>query len=249
MGPSPRLRSHVKSIRLFLSTSLIATLLGGATLGSSACGSPEKVVESPAPAKVSWGSGDVPGASDESSEAGEGEAEKAAPAPQPADPAPAEADAVEDNAIDLDAPPAKKESPAPAAEPDPEPEAPTADPATEPVAAELQKRRSEKARKAAKGKKRTAQKRESAADAAEPAESASAYKGSDPCRAKTFSVARVQEACSTGGRSAAKRVMKDAIGKATANGQLLKCGDCHSNQRSYALKANAVSDLERWLER
>jgi hypothetical protein len=43
--------------------------------------------------------------------------------------------------------------------------------------------------------------------------------------------------------------MKDAIGKATATGQLLKCVDCHSSQRDYALKSNAVADLKRWLDK
>jgi outer membrane biosynthesis protein TonB len=237
----------VKSIRLALSTSLMA-ILWGSSVGSIACSSPDKVVESPAPAKVAWGHGDSPEAADESSNAGQAEVEKAAPAAPPA-PAPTESGSAEDDAIDLDALAASKANQAPAAEPEPEEsEAPSADPATDPVAAELQKRRSEKARKAAKGKKPTREKRASPA-AADPAAPASAYKGNDPCRASSFSVARVREACSAGGRSAAKRIMKDAIGKATANGQLLKCGDCHSNQRNYALKANAVADLERWLER
>jgi hypothetical protein len=242
----------VKSIRLSLSTSLMATLLWGASAGFAACGGPEKVVDAPAPAKVAWGNADAPEASEESEapEQKADKAEKAAPTRSAAsDPAPADPSATEDNAIDLDAMAASQAKPAPAeSEPEAEPEAPTADPAADPVAAELQKRRSEKARKAAKGKKGTARKPASAAaSSAEPP--ASAYTGSDPCRAANFSVERVREACSTGGRSAAKRVMKDAIGKATANGQLLKCGDCHSNQRNYALKANAVRDLERWLDR
>jgi hypothetical protein len=42
--------------------------------------------------------------------------------------------------------------------------------------------------------------------------------------------------------------MKDAIGNATASGQSLRCTNCHTNQRDYALKPDAVSDLARWLE-
>lgn len=74
------------------------------------------------------------------------------------------------------------------------------------------------------------------------------YDGPDPCRAQSFSVARVREACATGGRLAAKRVMKDAITRAIAMSQRLACTDCHENQRDYTLKPNAVADLERWLE-
>jgi hypothetical protein len=114
------------------------------------------------------------------------------------------------------------------------------------VAAELQRRRDEKARRAGKGKKAKPGKRVVAASAEAPA---SSYAGSDPCKAASFSVSRVREACAAGGRSAAKRVMKDAIGKATASGQALKCSNCHANQRDYSLKSNAIEDLKRWLDR
>jgi hypothetical protein len=42
--------------------------------------------------------------------------------------------------------------------------------------------------------------------------------------------------------------MKDAIGKATATGQSLKCSNCHVDQRDYGLKSNAAEDLKRWLD-
>jgi hypothetical protein len=122
---------------------------------------------------------------------------------------------------------------------------------------ELQKRRNAaKARTAAKakpsnakGKKATPKAKPSSSKKSETeAPSASTYKGSDPCRAASFSVARVREACDSGGRAAAKRVMKDAIGKATATGQTLKCSNCHANQRDFTLKADAVAELKRWLD-
>lgn len=137
------------------------------------------------------------------------------------------------------------EEEAPAAKAEPEPEAPSNDP----LAAELRKRRAQaKARSEAGKEKEKAPRKKKAKPAADGDVTVASYKGSDPCRAAKFSVSRVREACASGGRPAAKRVMKDAIGKATATGQLLKCSDCHSNQRDYSLKSDAVADLKRWLD-
>ena len=80
-----------------------------------------------------------------------------------------------------------------------------------------------------------------------PAPAASAYKGAEPCRAESFTIARVRTACENGGRPGAKRVMKEAINKAVATGKLLKCADCHSNTTDYALKSDAVNKLQSWL--
>jgi hypothetical protein len=85
------------------------------------------------------------------------------------------------------------------------------------------------------------------AEAAAPAASAATYSGSDGCRAKSFAIPRVAEACAKNGRSGAKSVMKEAIGKALAGGASLKCADCHSDMRSYALKGDAVAQLKKWL--
>jgi hypothetical protein len=221
-----------------LSTSL-ATLLCVASVGLGACGGPAEPVESPAPAKLVWGGADAPSASDEQrSEPVEVQAEEQ---PAPAQAASPDPDALRPGEIDIDAMAEGPES-APAAAAEPEDSTPAA---SEPVAAELQRRRDEKARKAAKGKKSRPEKRAAEASG-EPG--APSYAGSDPCRAASFSVPRVRDACATGGRAAAKRVMKDAIGKATAMGRTLKCGNCHSNQRDYSLKSNAVADLKRWLD-
>jgi hypothetical protein len=222
----------------------MAALLWGASAELGACGGQEKVVAAPAAAKVVWSNAGAP--DEASSESSEAEPEKApaetAAAAKPSAPEPpAEASPTEDGAIDLDELAASKER---AAAAEREPAAPAA---SDPVAAELQRRRSEKARKA--GKAKTGTKKARAEEPASEAEAAaSAYSGSDPCRAASFSVPRVREACSNGGRPAAKRVMKDAIGKATATGQMLKCGDCHANQRDYSLRSNAVRDLKRWLD-
>ncbi len=183
-------------------------------------------------------------------------AEKAAPKPKPASkpkPAPppraaAPAPKVAEKAAQEPAE-EKEEAEAPVAKAAPEP-AP-ADLGTDPLALELRKRReAAKARAEARGEtakgKKSSSKKNDAAEAAEPA--ASAYKGSDPCRATSFSLDRVRDACANGGRAAAKRVMKDAIGKATATGQSLRCTNCHANQNDYTLKGDAVADLKRWLE-
>jgi hypothetical protein len=236
------------------------------SLGLVACGGSQDAARPTGPVKkVAWDGAEAEPASDEPAPAEENEAKsekKAAPEAEDEDVSSG------GNVIDLDAPPAKAAAkPAPSAAPpepevaaapaeeeeaeeeepvakaEPEPEAPSNDP----LAAELRKRRAQaKARSEAKKEKAPPKKKAKAAAGGESA--AVSYKGSDPCRASSFSVSRVREACASGGRAAAKRVMKDAIGKATATGQLLKCSNCHSNQRDYALKGDAVAELKRWLD-
>ena len=74
-----------------------------------------------------------------------------------------------------------------------------------------------------------------------------AYTGPNPCTTAHFKVPRVQEACQNGGRTAAKSVMKDAIGKALAAGASLKCATCHAEQQNYTLTKDAVAELKKWL--
>lgn len=139
-----------------------------------------------------------------------------------------------------DAPPEAAEPAAAGAEPS---EAPSDTAASDRLALELEKRReAAKARAEPEGDEKGSTPEE-APVAAEPA-----YAGPDPCRATSFSIDRVREACASGGRASAKRVMKDAITKAIAMSHSLKCDDCHVNQRDYALKPNAVAELKRWLE-
>jgi hypothetical protein len=110
------------------------------------------------------------------------------------------------------------------------------------LAEELEKRR--EAAKAQTGAEET----EAPIPKEEDAPAAPAYTGPDPCRATSFSVERVREACAAGGRASAKRVMKDAVTRAIAMSHSLGCDDCHLNQRDFTLKPNAVADLKRWLE-
>jgi len=241
----------------------IALLCAWGGVAVAGCGGSDEVVRSPEAAKVVWGGGEANG----EAPAPEAVAEEAEPAPAAKKKAEAPAKgsdaaeeelALEAGAIDLDAPsptPARAEPKAAAPKaavvaaaaedeaPTPEPPAAEPDPSAPPPLAELQRRRNQKEKKLAKGKKAKTSESESA-----PEPATSAYKGAEPCRAASFSIARVRSACDNGGRPGAKRVMKEAINKATATGKLLKCGDCHSNMRDYALKSDAVEKLERWLE-
>jgi hypothetical protein len=261
----------VKSIRRYGSGEALLACLAAVGLGLSACGGQGDVVRAPTPSKVAWNdsgdsnagdgsSADTAAPSEGSSSGAEAEpAREGRPASDPGKSQPP--------VIDLDAPPSKphsapppraaverepaeaeaeveeardEEASAPEAAPAPEPESPASDP----LAAELRKRRAQaKARSEAKRDEPATKKRAAAAAAPTKRD----YGGSDPCRAASFSVSRVREACASGGRTAAKRLMKEAIGKATATGQLLKCGNCHANQSDYTLKSNAAADLERWL--
>jgi len=245
-------------------------------LGFAACGGSNDVARPTGPVKkVAWnGAADAPAEEAPAAEESEEKAEKPAAPAKKAAPEP-EADSEDlvagGNAIDLDALPAKTPSkPAPRAQPEPKPEEPAAAaeeeeeaeqepvakpepepeaPSNDPLAAELRKRRAQaKARSEAKKDEEKAPKKKKAKASSEDAAPAASYKGSDPCRAANFSVSRVRDACASGGRPAAKKVMKDAISKATATGQLLKCSDCHSNQKDYSLKSAAVADLKKWLD-
>jgi hypothetical protein len=69
----------------------------------------------------------------------------------------------------------------------------------------------------------------------------------DACTTKNFHYTLVSSACRTGGRKAAKEVMKGAVKKAKAAGTDLKCTSCHEDVTSFHLKSNAVSDMKPWL--
>lgn len=243
------------------------------SFGVVACGGAQEEVRPTGPVKrVAWDGAEAEGGSDEAASRAEQKAEKEETVEKQAE-AEDEEVTVGGNVIDLDAPkaapkPAPSAAPTPARAPEPEPE-PVAEeeeaeeeeeepaakaepepepPSSDPLAAELRKRRAQAKARAEAKKEKAPPKRKKKKAKPEADNAVASYKGSDPCRATKFSVARVREACASGGRAAAKRVMKDAIGKATATGQLLKCSNCHSNQNDYALKGDAVAELQRWLD-
>ncbi len=52
-------------------------------------------------------------------------------------------------------------------------------------------------------------------------------------------------ACTKGGRAEAKKVMKDMVKKAKANGQKFTCDGCHKDLDNYALTSNAPDDFKK----
>jgi outer membrane biosynthesis protein TonB len=218
----------------------------GVSFAPVGCGGAPEAVKSPEPAKVVWGSS---GATPSSDAPTDPETTDAVDPPEATRDDETRAGPAE---IDLDAPPPESEKPAqraPAKEPEeaeePEPEPPPVSDKPAPLEKEMRAAVKAKEKKSAKPKKTAAKK----SAPAEPTESAaSTYAGPNPCKAARFSVARVGDACSKGGRTAAKGVMKDAIGKALAAGTTLKCSDCHAEQRDYTLKPDGVAQLKKWLD-
>jgi hypothetical protein len=52
-------------------------------------------------------------------------------------------------------------------------------------------------------------------------------------------------ACAKGGRAEAKKVMKEMVKKAKANGQKFTCDGCHKDLDNYALTKNAQDDYKK----
>lgn len=80
-----------------------------------------------------------------------------------------------------------------------------------------------------------------------------AYAGSaaaedvEACTAKKFDHAKVEKACKSGGRPAAKKLMKDVVKKAKAAGADVNCKTCHSSLKSFELTDGASKQLGKWL--
>jgi hypothetical protein len=53
------------------------------------------------------------------------------------------------------------------------------------------------------------------------------------------------KACAHGGRAEAKKVMKEMVKKAKANGQKFTCDGCHKDLDNYALTKNAEEDYKK----
>lgn len=74
-----------------------------------------------------------------------------------------------------------------------------------------------------------------------------AHADDDPCTATKFSIAKVEQACKSGGRAGAKKVMKAAVKKAKEAGEKMNCKSCHQDLKAFALTSNAVADLKKWM--
>jgi hypothetical protein len=70
---------------------------------------------------------------------------------------------------------------------------------------------------------------------------------SGACTAKKFNYPAVEKACKDGGRKAAKKLMKDTLKKAKADGKDWKCKSCHKDLKAYDLTDNAVKDLKPYI--
>ena len=68
-----------------------------------------------------------------------------------------------------------------------------------------------------------------------------------PCTTKSFKTKQVEQACKTGGRKAAKALMKKVVKKAKAAGEKVNCKTCHTSLKTFEYKPEAVEALKKWL--
>ena len=67
----------------------------------------------------------------------------------------------------------------------------------------------------------------------------------EKCTVATKGDSPVAKACANGGRDAAKKLMKDAVKTAAANGTKFKCEDCHKDLETFELTKNARDDFAK----
>ena len=67
----------------------------------------------------------------------------------------------------------------------------------------------------------------------------------DKCTIATKGDSPVAKACAKGGRGEAKKLMKEAVKTAKANGKAFKCEDCHKDLETFELTANARDDFAK----
>jgi hypothetical protein len=65
----------------------------------------------------------------------------------------------------------------------------------------------------------------------------------DKCTIATKGDSPVAKACAKGGRGDAKKLMKDAVKTAKANGSTFTCEGCHKDLESFELTKNARDDF------
>lgn len=80
-----------------------------------------------------------------------------------------------------------------------------------------------------------------AAYVARPADAIAAEK----CQIAVKGSSPTARACAKGGREEARKVMKDMVTAAKANGAKFSCDGCHQDILSYELKPNAVEDYKK----
>jgi hypothetical protein len=65
------------------------------------------------------------------------------------------------------------------------------------------------------------------------------------CTIATKSDSPTGKACARGGRAEAKKVMKEMVKVAKANGQKFTCDGCHKDLDNYALTQNATEEFKK----
>jgi hypothetical protein len=65
----------------------------------------------------------------------------------------------------------------------------------------------------------------------------------DKCTIATKGDSPVAAACAKGGRAEAKKVMKEAVKTAKANGKTFTCENCHKDLENFELTKNAREDF------
>ena len=68
---------------------------------------------------------------------------------------------------------------------------------------------------------------------------------SGKCTIATKGDSVTARACADGGRAAAKKVMKEMVKQAKANGQKFTCDGCHKDLDNYALTKSATDDFKK----
>ena len=66
-----------------------------------------------------------------------------------------------------------------------------------------------------------------------------------PCKIATKGDSPTAKACSSGGRDAATKLMKDMVKQAKAKGQKFTCDGCHKDLDNYELTKNANDDYKK----
>ena len=69
--------------------------------------------------------------------------------------------------------------------------------------------------------------------------------GDDKCTVATSGDSPVAKACAQGGRDDAKKVMKEAVKTAKANGKTFTCEGCHKDLETFTLTPNAKEDFPK----
>ncbi len=84
--------------------------------------------------------------------------------------------------------------------------------------------------------------------AAYVARTGSAVAASGPCTIAVKGSSPTAKACAKGGRTEAKKVMKEMMAAANAKGGKFQCEGCHKDMGTYELAKNAVADYKKLQE-